>query len=95
MRAESFDQDSELFAQVDSFIVQKEATQQKPTQPWLTQLYKLLSSIFVDTNEPKLRQIIDRRGNVIWQIYDPTTSQIAWFGSETDVRIWFEQRFNS
>jgi hypothetical protein len=54
-----------------------------------------LSQLFLPTNEPQVRQRVDRSGELIWTIYDPMTKAIMQFASETEVRTWLDQRYYS
>jgi hypothetical protein len=95
MRVKLLNINSELISQTDSSIVHEKDAQQNASQSWLGQLGQVLRSMFFVRDEPKLRQSIDRDGNQIWQIFDPTTNQTIWLDSETAVRIWLDRRFNS
>ena len=44
-------------------------------------------------NEPRVRQIKDRRGNVTFHVYDPVSRKSTQLSSEKEARIWLEQRY--
>ncbi|HEY9700778.1 MAG TPA: hypothetical protein V6D10_26225 [Trichocoleus sp.] len=46
------------------------------------------------SSEPQIQFKRDRLGNHFWRVYDPTTNQSTSFSSETEVRIWLEQRYS-
>lgn len=40
----------------------------------------------------KVSQALDSNAQVIWYVYDPSTDSELAFSSESEVRIWLEQR---
>lgn len=52
------------------------------------------SALTSNSNEPRVRQIRDRSGHLIWQAYDPITNQTHSFDSENGVRVWIEHRYH-
>ncbi len=42
--------------------------------------------------EPEIQQTLDGSGQKWWKVYDPMTGQTAYLESESDVRIWLEDR---
>lgn len=60
---------------------------------WLRRIGEFLVQQLSQQHELRIEQIIDRKGNVFWEIYDPTSQQTRQFYSETEVRRWLDQRF--
>ena len=46
-------------------------------------------------NEPYVERKCDRDGNLYWQVRDRKTNKSYIFGSDTEVRIWIEERYHS
>lgn len=45
-------------------------------------------------NEPKVTQQFDRQGRSLgWRVFDPETGYTISFGSELEVRLWLEHRY--
>ena len=53
-------------------------------------LGRTLATWLVPRNEPSVRQITDRKGQVGWRVDDPHTGKTYWFASEAAVRIWLD-----
>lgn len=64
-------------------------------QTLATLLSNIKRQLFVNKNEPNIKQKCDRHGNLYWQIHDYQHNQILTFGTDTEVRIWLEQRYYS
>ena len=47
------------------------------------------------STEPQIWQSCDRAGSSFWQVYDPVADQTSVFQSETEVRVWLDQRYNA
>ncbi len=43
--------------------------------------------------EPRIGRVKDSFGKTAWCVYDPITGQSARLASETEVRIWLEERY--
>ncbi|MBD1805898.1 hypothetical protein H6F98_10600 [Microcoleus sp. FACHB-SPT15] len=43
--------------------------------------------------EPRIGTVKDSFGKTVWCVYDPITGQSARLASETEVRIWLEERY--
>ena len=43
--------------------------------------------------EPKLWLSFDQRGNCYWNAYDPQSNRYARNLSETEMRVWLEERY--
>jgi hypothetical protein len=56
---------------------------QKAMATWMTQ-----------KSEPKVYERCDRLGNLYYQVYDPVSGISAKFSSDTEIRIWLEQRYS-
>lgn len=80
-------QNSELISQSNSPVLPKPGSQN-----WLKRIGKFLVEAFTQIHEVKIRQIIDRNGNVSWEVSDPRTQETLWFYSEAEVRVWLDQR---
>ena len=48
--------------------------------------------LIVKRNEPVIRQKQDVNGNFYWQVYDYKLNQSLIFGTDTEVKMWLEQR---
>ncbi len=57
-------------------------------QAWGDRLVASLTT----TTEPHVWKTYDRQGHRFWHTYDPLTKQEECFASETEVRIWLENR---
>jgi hypothetical protein len=64
----------------------------RATKIW-SGVYQSLLSLFVGQSEPRIWQSIDRTGATVWHVHDPANGYSAYFGSETEVRIWLDQRY--
>ncbi|MBD0300635.1 MAG: hypothetical protein ICV85_00190 [Tolypothrix sp. T3-bin4] len=76
------------------FYQQPQPTVNKPA--FVSKISKLLQQIVVSLTkapEPRIGTVKDRFGNIVWCVYDPITGQSARLDSETEVRIWLEQRY--
>ncbi len=71
------------FVSIRSILRMLSATLQTQITQWLRH-----------RDEPKITQCRDRKGNLYYQVYDPTTHRSASFGSESEVRWWLEQRYS-
>lgn len=73
--------------------------QPKPTVnklAFVLKISKLLQQIVValiKSPEPRIGTVKDSFGKTVWCVYDPITGQSARFASETEVRIWLEERY--
>ena len=56
---------------------------------------KIEPSLFVSQNEPHVEQKNNRDGSLYWQVRDRKTNKSYTFGSDTEVRIWIEERYHS
>ena len=61
---------------------------------WLERFSELLVKFFDRYYEPKIEQIIDRKGNISWEVYDPNSQRTLWFYSEIEVRSWLDRQFS-
>lgn len=81
-------QNSELMPQSSPTVLH-----QPDLRNWLKQIGKFLVEAFTQTHEVKIRQIIDRKGNVFWEVRDPLKQETLWFNSESEVRAWLDRQF--
>lgn len=61
---------------------------------WFRRVSEFLVKAFNQRYEPKIEQIIDRKGNISWEVYDPNSQRTLWFYSEAEVRSWLDRRFS-
>ncbi|WP_156435514.1 hypothetical protein [Leptolyngbya sp. O-77] len=47
------------------------------------------------SSEPIIREIPQKTGSSLWQIYDPHTQSKITCASEREVRIWIEQHYSA
>ena len=63
----------------------------------LLAIVKSLSQLFISflTNgdEPRIWTTTDRNGNTAWNAYDPVSDRTTSLNSESEMRIWIEQRY--
>jgi hypothetical protein len=73
--------------------------QPKPTVNKLaftSKISRLIQQIVVSLTkapEPRIGTVKDSFGNTVWCVYDPIRGQSARLASETEVRIWLEERY--
>ena len=60
---------------------------------WLDRIWKAIALTIISSNEPKIRAISNRLGEMRWIIYDPTTGYQTTLHSEDEVRIWLDNRY--
>lgn len=60
---------------------------------FLTILWESILSATSKLSEPKVWQKKDRKGNIYWRVYNPTTGYCGSFNSEEEVRMWLEERY--
>jgi hypothetical protein len=68
------------------------SSKSRATKIW-SGVFQSLLSIFVSQSEPRIWQSLDRTGTMVWHVYDPANGHSACFGSETEVRVWLDQRY--
>jgi len=59
----------------------------------LHQLWEHFVTYLTRPPEPKVRKKSNRRGEIWWDVYDPYTNLKASFTSESEVRMWLDQRY--
>ncbi|CAN1211296.1 hypothetical protein TUMEXPCC7403_13935 [Tumidithrix helvetica PCC 7403] len=67
-----------------------------PTNPFVflgKAIENLFRAVFDRSDEVKVWQETDRKGNLYWSTYDPKTGECASFGSELEVMRWIESRY--
>jgi hypothetical protein len=60
----------------------------------LNQMFGNFAARMVGSEEPQIWQS-DRAGSSVWHVYDPVTNQTSVFPSESEVRVWLDQRYNA
>ncbi|MBE9182997.1 hypothetical protein IQ268_31160 [Oculatella sp. LEGE 06141] len=70
--------------------------QQPAAQPGITtslnSVWNSLRAYLFTSSEPRIWTTVDSLGETQWHGYDPLTRQSVECTSETDMRIWLEQR---
>lgn len=61
--------------------------------PSLEQLWNSLLDAFARSSEPRIYQKRTHDGKFYFKVYDPVARQTNTFSSETEVRIWLDQRY--
>lgn len=61
--------------------------------PSLEQLWNSLLNTFVSASEPRIYQKRNAAGELYYKVYDPIARQTNTFFSETEVRVWLDQRY--
>lgn len=61
---------------------------------WFGGLSANLIDALCGSQEPRIRQKIDRLGNRYYRVYDPVANAHYLFTSEEAVRVWLEQRYH-
>lgn len=59
---------------------------------WLQQIGESIVQSFYQQHELRIEQLIDRKGNTFWEVYDPSCQRTRQFYSETEVRRWLDRR---
>lgn len=62
--------------------------------PWskLNDVWQVVLTYFSASSEPKVWQSEDASGLSQWKAYDPVTGESAVYDSETEMRVWLEER---
>lgn len=61
---------------------------------WTRQgLYRLITSLTAE-DQIKIWTASDRLGHTYWNAYDPISDRFLSHASETELRLWLEQRYN-
>lgn len=58
-------------------------------------LKNIKDNLFISQNEPYVKQKRDRDGNSYWQVRDRKSNKSYTFGSDSEVRIWIEERYHT
>lgn len=53
----------------------------------------VFEALTCDRNQPIIRCRINSDGTPIWSVYDPVTRQAFTATSQTEIRVWLEQRY--
>jgi hypothetical protein len=59
----------------------------------LKTIWQHFSTILTKSNELRVWQRTDRFGNTWWNAYDPATGRSTSVTSESEMRIWIEERY--
>lgn len=82
-------QSSKLISKSNTLTLNKQNSRN-----WFKQFCEFLVKVLAQPYELKIEQIIDRKGNISWEVYDPTSQRTLWFYSEAEVRSWLDRRFS-
>lgn len=63
-------------------------------EPLVSRLFQALVGKLSGGNDPQIKLKYSPSGHEYWHVYDPTTGKAETFSTETDVRIWVEQRYH-
>lgn len=82
----------------DSYIEHLSDSDSRPKKSfvpllWLGRIWKAIAPFIISSNEPKIRAIANRFGEVRWIVYDPITRYQTTLNSEDEVRIWLDNRY--
>jgi hypothetical protein len=61
---------------------------------FLNSVWQHLVTTLTKAQEPQIWQSYDRYGNLWWHGYDPITGHLICRDSETEMRIWIEERYH-
>lgn len=64
------------------------------TFSFFNSLLQHLATALTKIQEPQIWQSYDRHGNLWWYGYDPMTGNSICRDSETEMRIWLEERYH-
>lgn len=59
----------------------------------LQKVWQKLVKALTTSSELRVWQTFDCCGHPCWHAYDPATGRSACFGSESEIRVWVEQRY--
>ena len=59
----------------------------------ISRLLQQMAASLTKAPEPRIGIVKDSFGKTVWCVYNPTTGQSARLASETEVRIWIEERY--
>lgn len=66
---------------------------QKP-ESLVSRIFQTLIAKLSSGNDPQIKLKYSPSGHEYWQVYDPITAKAETFATETDVRVWVEQRYH-
>lgn len=84
---------SREISQSTSNLISKSALIKSKAQSALEHIRKHLLNALSGNSEVQIQQVHDRSGKAYWKVYDPATGYYNSLSSETEVRIWLEQRY--
>ncbi|MBE9061051.1 hypothetical protein [cf. Phormidesmis sp. LEGE 11477] len=76
-----------------SAIASNQSKGQSDLKRWLKNLFRTLLSQMAGTAEPQVWSTQDTAGQVLWNAYDGASGKIIRNASETEMRIWLENRY--
>ncbi|GAB4145022.1 MAG: hypothetical protein Fur0046_22540 [Cyanobacteria bacterium J069] len=93
--SESFNQNSLNLIRIDSLDSLEQLTNAARLQKSRTlgKWFEAFLNRFGGEPEPRVWQTSDRAGRTTWHAYDPISNTSARFASESEVRIWLEERY--
>lgn len=65
----------------------------QPAQQALAALGRWLMAASLRGREPRINLKRDRRGEAVWEVFDPVSGASATFTCEREVRAWLERRY--
>lgn len=65
----------------------------RPAQQALAGLGRWLMAVSVRGHEPRITLKCNRRGEKVWEVFDPASGSYATFACEREVRAWLERRY--
>ncbi|MGG6294813.1 hypothetical protein ACQ4M4_10335 [Leptolyngbya sp. AN02str] len=84
------------FQRSSSFSDRRELLKLRTPAPKKWQQYLDRAICFLSGNrEPVIRRTYAKTGEMLWIVTDPASSQSQTFCSETEVRVWLEQRYRA
>jgi hypothetical protein len=73
---------------------QPESVKQSQAFSFFNRILQYLVNSVIEAQEPQVWQSYDRQGNLWWHGYDPMTGRSISRDSETEMRIWLEERYH-
>lgn len=61
-------------------------------ESWLSRVWQKLTTYLSQSSGLRVWQS-DKKGNTVWNLYNPTTGDKLSFDSETEVRTWIEESY--
>ncbi len=64
-----------------------------PITSSLKRIGQLFIQFFASSSEPRIWTTTERYGNTFWHVYDPVSDKSKTLRSESEMRVWLEQRY--